>query len=66
MADRLKDAKIKAQLRAMKRDERDRCWQVCENIGYDLLAADVDGMGMAQQEAAEYCVAAIQALGDEV
>ena len=66
MADRhLKEAKIKAEIRAMLRVERDRCAMACNTAGYELLAIDNDGHGLAMQEAAEYCEAAIQALKDE-
>jgi len=66
MTDRhLRDARIKAQLRSIKRDERERCALACEQIGYDLLAADTRGQGILMQEAADYCVDACRALVDE-
>ena len=61
----VRQARVKTQLRTMKREERERAALACGQIGYDLLQENPDDHGMAMQDACELCADAIRALSDE-
>ena len=62
----IRQARVKTQLRTMKREERERAALACSQIGYDLLQENPDAQGMSMQDACELCADAIRAMNDEL